>query len=317
MEVYSKHMSNIRFIYRTYAVVIALVLIGLAAAVTVQAQMGLGLVPMRNELKIAPGQQTSGALKLSSESGAKVRIRAEVDDFFIDETDTPQFERDVPHEAAYSCKTWLSLNPMEIELEKGGSLLVRYTIRVPADAAEGSYNCAAGFTTLRPAGETAAEGMGMHMAVRIVSAFYVQVGNPPVVGSLKEIKLEAIPPAAAPAEGAPAKDVKDAKDSADNKSKWQAVVVLENTGKMYFRPAGKLEVINAEGKTVETEDFPSMAILRERSQRVIFPLKTNLEPGHYTLKVNVDVGMSEIQQGTADVEVEVAPPSAAAKPAAK
>jgi hypothetical protein len=134
---------------------------------------------------------------------------------------------------------------------------------------------------------------------------------------LKEIKLEGIPPAAAPAEGAPGKDVKDAKDSADNKSKWQAVVVLENTGKMYFRPAGKLEVINAEGKTVETDDFPSMAILRERSQRVIFPLKTNLEPGHYTLKVNVDVGMSEIQQGTADVAVEAAPPSAAAKPAAK
>src|SRR5664279_4614851 len=161
MEVYSKHMSNIRFIHRTYAVVIALVLIGLAAAVPAQAQMGLGLVPMRNELKIAPGQQISGALKLSSESGAKVRIRAEVDDFFIDATDTPQFERDVPHEAAYSCKNWLSLNPMEIELEKGGSLLVRYTIRVPADAAEGSYNCAAGFTTLRPADETAAQGMGM------------------------------------------------------------------------------------------------------------------------------------------------------------
>ena len=307
-------MSNIRFIHRTYAVVIALVLIGLAAAVPAHAQMGLGLVPMRNELKIAPGQQTSGALKLSSESGAMVRIRAQADDFFIDATDTPQFERDVPHEAANSCKNWLSLNPMEIELEKGGSLLVRYTIRVPADAAEGSYNCAAGFTTLRPASETAAEGMGMHMAVRIVSAFYVQVGNPPVVGSLKEIKLEAIPPAVAPAEGAPAKDVKDAKDSADSKSRWQAVVVLENTGKMYFRPAGKLEVINAEAKTVETEDFPSMPILRERSQRVIFPLKTNLDPGRYTLKVSVDLGMSEIQQGTADVVVDSAPPSASAKP---
>lgn len=310
-------MSNIRFIHCTYAVVMALSLVGFAAAVPAQAQMGLGLVPMRNELKIAPGQQTSGALKLSSESGAKVRIRAEVDDFFIDATDTPQFERDVPHEAANSCKSWLSLNPMEIELEKGGSLLVRYTIRVPADAAEGSYNCAAGFTTLRPASETTAEGMGMHMAVRIVSAFYVQVGNPPVVGSLKEIKLEAIPPAAAPAEGAPAKDV-DAKDTADNKSKWQAVVVLENAGKMYFRPAGKLEVINAEAKTVETEDFPSMAILRERSQRVIFPLKTNLDPGHYTLKVNVDLGMSEIQQGTADVVVDPPqPPSATPKPATK
>jgi hypothetical protein len=314
MEVYSKLMSIKCFVHRRCSIAIVSALVALSAASIAQGQMGLGLVPMRNELKIAPGQQVSGALKLSSESGAKIRIRAEVDDFFIDETDTPQFERNVPSEAAYSCKNWLSLNPMEIELEKGGSLLVRYTVRVPADAAEGSYNCAAGFSTLRPAGETAAEGMGMHMAVRIVSAIYVQVGNPSVAASLKEIKLEAIPPPAAPAEGSPAQDVKDTKNAKDS---WQAVVVLENSGKMYFRPAGKLEVLDAQGKSVETDDFPSMPILRNRSQRVIFPLKTNLDPGHYTLKVNVDVGMSEIQQGTAEVAVEAAQPAPVAKPTPK
>ena len=273
--------------------------------------MGLGLVPMRTELKIAPGQQVSGALKLSSESGAKVRIRAEVDDFYIDATDTPQFERNIPHEAAYSCKNWLSLNPMEIELEKGGSLLVRYTIRVPADTPEGSYNCAAGFTTLRPADETAAQGMGMHMEVRIVTALYIQVGAPPVLGSLKEITLEAIPPAAAPTDGAPAKSAREPKGS------WQAVVLLENSGRMYFRPTGRLDVMDAEGQTVETADFPSMAVLRERSQRVIFPLKTYLRAGHYKLLVNVDIGTGEIQQGTADVAMDAAPPASSAKPVPK
>jgi hypothetical protein len=147
-----------------------------------------------------------------------------------------------------------------------------------------------------------------------VSAFYIQVGKPAVAASLKEIKLEAIPPPAPPVEGTAATDVKDPKDVKGN---WQAVVVLENSGQMYFRPAGKLEVLNADGKTVETDDFPSMAVLRNRSQRVIFPLKTYLEPGHYTLKVNVDVGMSEIQQGTADVAVEAAPPAAGTKTAPK
>jgi hypothetical protein len=303
-------MSSQRFVHRNCAVVVVAALLGLGFTLPAHAQMGLGLVPMRQELKIAPGQQVSGALKLSSESGAKVRIRAEVDDFFIDDTDTPQFERSIPAEAAYSCKNWLSLNPMEIELETGGSLLVRYTIRVPADAAEGSYNCAAGFTTLRPANETADQGMGMHMAVRIVGAFYVQVGNPSVVGSLKEIKLEALPPAAAPTEGAPAKDVKDAKES---KGGWQAVVVLENQGKMHFRPTGKLEVLDAQGKTVETDDFPSFPILRNRSQRVLFRLNTDLEPGHYTLRVNVDIGTGEIQQGTAEVAVDAPSPAPGAK----
>ena len=292
-------MSINRYVYRQRAVAVLAALLVLSAARPAQAQLGLALVPMRAELKIAPGQQLSGALKLSSESGVKTRIRAEVDDFFIDDTDTPQFERDIPQEAAHSCKKWLSLNPMEIELEKGGFLLVRYTFRLPADVAEGSYNCAAGFTTLRPANESAPEGMGMHMAVRIVTAFYIQVGPPPVLGRLKEIKLEALPPAA------PAKEAKGG---------WQAVVVLENQGRMHFRPTGKLEVLDAEGKAVEMVDFPSLPILRERSQRVIFPLKTHLEPGHYKLRVNVDIGTGEIQQGTADVAVEAAPPAAPEPP---
>jgi len=294
-------MPTQRFVHPSCAVtfVCALLGLGVALSLSAHAQTGLGLVPMRQETKIAPGQQASGALKLSSESGVKTRIRAEVEDFDVDATDTPQFERDLPQEAAYSCKNWLTLNPMEIELDQGGSLLVRYTIRVPAGTAEGSYNCAAGFTTLPSADQAAAQGMGMHMEVRIVSAFYVQVGNPSVAGSLKEIKLEAVPPSA-PAEGGPAKGATEAKAT------WQAVVVLENTGKMFFRPSGKLEVLDADGKTVETDDFPSMVVLRERSQRVIFPLKTNLEPGHYKLRVNVDIGTGEIQAGTADVAVEAA-----------
>jgi hypothetical protein len=297
-------MSTQCYIYRRCPVAIIAAFLIFGFSQPAQAQLGLGLVPMRAELKMTPGQQLSGALKLSSESGTKTRIRAEVDDFFIDATATPQFERDIPQEAANSCKKWLSLNPMEIELDQGGFLLVRYTFRVPADVAEGSYNCAAGFTTLRPANESAAEGMGMHMAVRIVSAFYITVGAPAIVGSLKEIKLEALPPAPPPEPGSA-----DAPAAKEIKGGWQAVVVLENQGKMHFRPTGKLEVLDAQGKAVEAADFPSLAILRERSQRVIFPLKTHLEPGHYTLRVNVDIGASEIQQGTADVVVEAAPPA--------
>jgi hypothetical protein len=298
-------MSINCYVYRQCAIAVLATLLVLGATQPAQAQLGLALVPMRVELKMASGQQLSGALKLSSESGVKTRIRAEVDDFFIDDTDTPQFERDIPQEAAHSCKKWLSLNPMEIELEKGGFLLVRYTFRLPPDVAEGSYNCGAGFTTLPPANQ-AAQGMGMNMAVRIVAAFYIQVGSPAVLGSLKEIKLEATPPAPPPP-GSP-------EGTPGTKAGWQAVVVLENQGKMHFRPTGKLEVLDAAGKAVETVDFPSLPILRERSQRVIFPLKTHLEPGHYQLKVNVDIGTSEIQQGTADVAVEAAPPPAPEPP---
>jgi hypothetical protein len=264
----------------------------LGTAVPARAQLGLGLVPMRVELHLTPGQEYSGSLKLSNESGERTRIRAEILDFNIDDKATPQFERNLPQEAAYSCKEWLSLNPMEIEIEKGGFLNVRYTLRLPANVAEGSYNCAAGFTTLSAA-EQANAGVGMRMAVRIVSAIYVIVGAPTIHGTLKEIKLEPLPPGKDFPQGG-----------------WQAVVVLQNQGRMYFRPVGKLEVLDDKGQVVETEEFTSLPVLRERDQRFLFPLKTHLETGPYKLRVHVDVGTGEILEGVA--EVSVGPPAPAA-----
>jgi len=275
-------------LYRTVATLLGLFALGGGAPA--RAQLGLGLVPMRVELRMTAGQEYSGSVKLSSESGVKTRIRAEVLDFNIDDKATPQFERDLPQEAAYSCKKWLSLNPMEMEVQKGGSLNVRYTLRLPADVAEGSYNCAAGFATLPTAEQ--ASGLGMRMAVRIVAAIYVAVGSPAVVGRLKAITLEPLPPA------------KESKESG-----WQAVVVLENQGRMYFRPTGKLEVLDAQGKAVETAEFPSLPVLRERDQRFIFPLKTKLEAGRYRLRAHVDIGTGEIQEGSADVSVDAPEPA--------
>jgi hypothetical protein len=243
---------------------------------------------MRVELRMAAGQQYSGSLKLSSQSGEKVRVRAEELDFNIDAQATPQFERDMPQEAGYSCKKWLSLNPMEIELEKGGALTVRYTLRLPPDLPEGSYNCAAGFSTLPPAEQVT--GMGMRMAVRVVAAFYIVIGSPPILGKLKEIKLEPLP---AGKESEPAG--------------WQAVLVLENSGIMFYRPTGKLEVLDAEGKVVEAAELPSLPVLRQRDQRFLFPLKTHLEVGHYKLRARVDIGTGEVQEGSLDVSVDATP----------
>lgn len=246
---------------------------------TAYAQLGLGMVPMRVELKMAPGEQYSGTLKLSNESGSKTRVRGEVLDFNLDEQGTPQFERNLPRETATSCKNWLSLNPMETEIEQGGFLTVRYTVRLPSELNPGSYNCAAGFTTLPPADQISS-GMGMRIAVRVVGAIYVVVGTPPLEGGLKEIKMERIP---------------KAKDS-DPEAGWRAVVVMENSGAIYYRPAGDLFVLDEKGEVMEKLSFPSLPVLPRREQRFLFPLKASLADGKYTIKARVDIGTDAIQE---------------------
>lgn len=257
----------------------------LLGAAPARAQLGLGMAPMRIEMKMTPGQQYSGPLRLSNQSGAKIRVRGEVLDFNIDDKATPQFERILPQEAAYSCKKWLSLNPMELELDKDESVNVRYTLRLPAELSAGSYNCAAGFSTL-PAAEQM-NGMGMRVAVRIVSAIYIVIGNRPIEGTLKEIKLEQI--TMSPEVG------------------WQAVVVLENSGWMYFRPSGKLQVLDTDDTVVETLDFVSLPVLPQRSQRFLFPLKTKMAAGSHTVRASVDIGGGEIQEGTLHVAMDQKP----------
>ena len=206
------------------------------------AQVGLGLSPMRVEMRLAPGASHTGTLRLVNE-GALTRVRSSLLDFHLDAEQTPQFEEQLAEEAAYSCRGWLSVNPMETELKVSGETAVRYTLRVPADAQPRSYYCAAGFTSLPPAFEL--NGFGIRSAVRIVGAFYVIVGNPVVQGRLSQIEMEHVP----------------------GSNDWRAVVVLENFGNMFFRPTGTVEVLDPGGKVTESYEITPLPVLPERKQR--------------------------------------------------
>jgi hypothetical protein len=123
---------------------------------------------------------------------------------------------------------------------------------------------------------------GIRTAVRVVTAFYVVVGNPTVDGILKLIEVEPL------------------KDGSSHPA-LQAIVVIENRGRMHFRPNGTLTVVDASGHTVETRDFQNLPVLPEREQRFLFPLETDLRSGAYKLRARVDLGTGEVQEATAIV----------------
>jgi hypothetical protein len=253
----------------------------LLSGLPLAADVGLGLSPMRVELALAPGASYSGTLRLVNERDP-VRVRASVLDFYLDSEQTPQFEADLPEEAPYSCRSWLVVNPMEGELNLKGELPVRFTIRVPANAQPRSYYCAAGFTSLPPASEI--KGFGLQSAIRIVAAFYVVIGNPPVEGALDGIALERSP----------------------GGKELRAVVVMANSGKMYYRPAGTLVVLDPAGDVIEEHDIKSFPVLPERKQRFLVPLEHVSDGQEVTLRVRLDLGDGEVQEGIAKVQAAAA-----------
>lgn len=270
---------------------------GLAAAIIlmiswpVTAQVDLGLSPMRVEVPAVPGKPVSGSLNLSNASLVRSRVRVELLDLYVDETTTPQFVPNAPAEADYSCRNWLSANPMELEIEPRSQALVRYTVRVPATASERGYHCALGFRTLPVPNEQ--PGTQMLTAVRMITVFYATVGKPVISGVIKDLKLEPVP-------NAPAL--------------WRAVVILENSGSMFYRPIGDLEIVDSSGKVVESPKMSSFPVLPKRQQRFVLPLKESLRPGRYTLKARVEIG-GEIQEAIVAVVTEAPRELPATKPA--
>ena len=266
-------------------------------AAPLSAQVDLGLSPMRVEFPAIPGRAFSGTLTLSNAGKGKTRVRTEMLDLYIDDTTTPQFVADAPAEANYSCRSWLSANPMETEIEGGTQVPVRFTIRVPASAQARSFHCALGFRTLPT--ETEDSGTLMRTAIRMIATIYPVIGKPPVDGVIKELSL----------------------DHVTNGSGvvWRAVVVMENSGQMFYRPTGDVELLDAQGHVVESQKMTPFPVLPKRDQRYLLPLKAALTPGHYTLHAKIDVG-NEIQEGSTDVIADVPPaalaPATPAPPAA-
>jgi len=258
-----------------------------AGAAHAQGGLGLGLGPMRVDLNLAPGAVYSGVFALANNGTEVTRIVGETLDFYLDDTATPQFGPNYQREAEFSCRTWLAANPMEFELNAGGQMAIRYTVRVPQTATSRSYHCAVGFTTQPAAGDGKAP-MGLRTAVQIVGAIYVVVGKPALQGTIKDLRLEY---------------------STDPKGPgWHALVILTNSGLMHFRPEGQLDVLDESGAVVETVQFIPAPVLPERDQDFVLPLKLAKGEGKYRLRARLDLGGNEIQEATANVVAKIPKP---------
>jgi hypothetical protein len=205
----------------------------------------------------------------------RVTWHGEALDFDFDENTNPQFERRSRVEAAVSCKNWLTLESTDLEAEETGWLSVRYTLHPPADLSLGSFACAVGLTK-----------SGSKEPGRLVVEIYVAIGFPAIEGGPRQIKIESAP------------------TSTVAEPIWQAVVVMENKGKMYYRPTGIFEILDVQGSVIQSFDFPSLTVQRERDQRILFPVKMALAAGNYTLCARIDIGTGEIQQVALDIVID-------------
>jgi hypothetical protein len=233
--------------------------------------MTLGISPLRAELKIGAGVETTQSVRISNTGQVPTQIRVTVADWTLSPSGEQQFVR--LGSGTWGCGTWLKANPMEFSLGPAAVELVRYTMKVPPAAVQGGYHCAILFDTLPPPREQLATGTGVVNLVRLVTTLYATIGEPPIVARIKRLEMT------------PRRTGKQAS--------YQIVTEFANDGTTQYRVSGELELIDPQGHSIRKFEYKSFPVLPGVKREAMFQVDDPLAPGVYVLRAVIDVGAKE------------------------
>jgi hypothetical protein len=156
----------------TVLLVVALVVTGQAAARAVTFTATLGSI----KITARPGQVLTREFRLTLDADQhKTRFTSHMQDWWRSEDGTQSFYRD-PGTLAHSCGRWVTLNPVEIEVKPGGTLITRLTVSVSSEAQSGGYWCV--LTVDELADPLAVqEGVGVRFLASVSVGVFVNVGD--------------------------------------------------------------------------------------------------------------------------------------------
>lgn len=242
-----------------------------------QGTLSLNVWPPRVDLNVVPGESRTGVITVDNKGSEKVRVVCYITDIDMDKFGNLLFPEGGT--LSQSCEPWLLVNPEDFTLSQGTNQRVRYTLKVPDNAA-GTF-LALIFFQSKPEGKTPTTGS--QLAVRVGTMFVITVtGTGFKGGELTALSMNNI--------------------NQDNIA--QVELGFKNKGNLLVRPKGTVEIKNEAGWTVEklmiNEDNQAVLPFAERIIRI--PI-ANIRPGSYDLIAMVDYGGSEILSGELKVKL--------------
>ncbi|MGC9056904.1 MAG: hypothetical protein ACP5J6_08605 [Candidatus Saccharicenans sp.] len=232
-----------------------------------QAQIFFGLTPIRVDLKLKPGSQTTDIFYVRNNSVKPVRIKVYAENWFLKDDGTPVFIGG--QETTFSCQKWIKVNPFDFRLQPGEMKSVRFTVSVPEDTEAGGYHAAVSFENV-PEVQPGEKIGQVAFTGKIASAIYVVVGKVEPEGRLEDLVFQ---------------------HSGDS----QLIKLrLSNSGRTHFRLKGEIIIRTLEGKKISTLEIPDEPVLPAMERWVTLPLKAKLFPGNYRVEVKMDIGREEL-----------------------
>jgi hypothetical protein len=233
--------------------------------------INLGITPLRVELGIKAGVETSQPIRITNSSSDIVQLRGTVLDWTLTPSGDLAYRK--RGETTWGCGKWIQINPVEFALPPGQTQLVRYTMSVPAAAPVGGYHCAISFDMLPPPRAKIDSPMGVINLIRMLTAIYATVGAPEVEARIQRLELS--------------------RKAGKGEKGWEIVTEFENPGNTHYRVDGMVELTSEEGRVIGKFDYSNFPVLPKTPRVARFDVPGELPPGLYRLHAIVDVGTKE------------------------
>jgi hypothetical protein len=227
-------------------VLLAALLLPVLGAVPAAADISLDVSPLRLELDVEPGTEVTDAIEVTNLGDAPVRLKAYLQDWYLDEVGTPIFQT-VGHQA-HTASPWVGAAPNDFLLDPGESETVRFTVSVPTAARTGGYHASIMLET-NPVQTLAPEERGVVIRGRVATILYVTVGDPATDVRIRDMAR------------------------LTREDGTEAVTLrLENAGGAFFRLAGALEMVGEDKDLLQSVELPDVPVLPGATRTVTIDL---------------------------------------------
>lgn len=238
------------------------------------------LAPIRIDAEVTPGKPHTDALEINNEAREPARIRVYTEDWRLERDGAVTFARAGTWPG--SASTWIRVNPTEFDLPPLATVDVRFTVTVPKGAPAGGYRAAIVVEQVpRPApGQQPRREMAIR--ARIASVVYVKVGDPLPSAALHDLTFRR-----------------------ESNGMRSLLLGVENTGGVHFRTAGQIVLTDPKtGRVAHKLAVPDAPVLPHSRRDVRVDVGSNVRPGTYTSRAEVEVGRKEVYvlEGTVTVE---------------
>ncbi|ADR37184.1 fimbrial biogenesis chaperone [Oceanithermus profundus] len=255
------------------------------------AQTAVAIDPPAAIFTARPGEEKTASILIANPGAEPTRVRVSLGDWMYQPDGQPVYLD--PGSLPESASSWITFSPAEFMLAGREKKIVRYTIKVPEDAAAGTH-----WSVLFLQGEDPNAQPGANIAtfkIRVAHTIYVNV--PPIEWDGQILGIAAVPP--------------------DEPDQPIAIAIqYANTGNGAYAVTGRLEVRDAGGNVVGEAEIDRTVVLPGATRVLLANFFGPIKKGDYVILAVLNYGSETVDvagQTVVSLPFDLVKPAPAAK----